>query len=60
MTTYHKNFFCLGVEERLIDFSANDNYDFYFGQYYYVTVHCLPGIFYYKLLALFSCSYSIF
>ena len=51
MITYHKTFFCLGAEERLIDFSAN-NYDFYFGQYYHVTVHCLRGIFYLKLLIL--------
>ena len=53
MTTYHKTFSCLGVEERLIDCSAYDNYDFYFGPYYYATLHCLPGMFYYELLLLF-------
>ena len=60
LNTYHKTFSCLGVEERLIDCSVNDNYDCYFGPYYYVTVHCLSGIFYYKLLILlFLYSYSI-
>ena len=52
LNTYHKAFSCLGVEERLIDCSANDYYDCYYGPYYYATVHCLPGIFYNKLLLL--------
>ena len=48
LNIYNTTFACSGVEERLIDCSANDYYDCYFGPYYYATVHCLPGIFYYK------------
>ena len=59
LSTYHKNFTCLGEEERPVYCSSNDYYDCYLGPYCYATVYCLPDIFYYKFLILFINSYSI-